>query len=269
MDLDALIDRALAEDVGSGDLAAEATVPPDAGATATITQKAPGVVFGLDLAEAVFARLDPGVRFHRLGPEAEWREPPAPVLAIRGSARALLTAERTALNLLQRLSGVATLTARHVRAIAGAGGTARVIDTRKTTPGLRALEKAAVVAGGGLNHRVGLYDGIIVKENHAAAAGGLAAAVRRAQAHVDQLAERAEAFGPESRWAGLTRPPIEVEVRDPTGDRRSPRSGRRAPPARQHVARAGPRCGRPDRRPGDHRGVGRHRARDNFGLCDH
>jgi nicotinate-nucleotide pyrophosphorylase (carboxylating) len=211
----ALIDRALAEDVGTGDLATEATVPSGATARATITQKAAGVVFGLELAEAVFARLDPGARFERLGPEAEWREPPAPVLAIEGDARALLTAERTALNLLQRLSGVATLTARHVRAIEAAGGTARVIDTRKTTPGLRALEKAAVVAGGGLNHRVGLHDGIILKENHATAAGGIAAAVRRAHAHVAQLPERGEAFGPESRWAGRTRPPIEVEVRDP------------------------------------------------------
>jgi len=213
-DLD-LLDRALAEDVGAGEQPAQATVPADARAVATITQKAPGVVFGLDVAEAVFARLNPEAVFERLLPEGEWREPPAPVLRIEGRARALLTAERTALNLLQRCSGVATLTAHHVRAVAEAGGAARVIDTRKTTPGMRDLEKAAVVAGGGLNHRVGLHDGIIVKENHAAAAGGIAAAVGRARAHVEALPERAEPFGPESRWAGATRPPVEVEVRDP------------------------------------------------------
>jgi len=211
-ELDALIDRALAEDVGEGDLATEATVATVTRAVATITQKAPGVVSGLHVAEAVFARMDPDARFERLWPEGEWREPPAPVLRIEGSARGLLTAERTALNLLQRLSGVATLTARHVRAVTGAGGKVRVIDTRKTTPGLRALEKAAVLHGGGLNHRAGLYDGIVVKENHVAAAGGLATAVRRAAEHVEG---RSASFGRGSRWVGLVRPPVEVEVRDP------------------------------------------------------
>jgi nicotinate-nucleotide pyrophosphorylase (carboxylating) len=176
-----LVDRALAEDVGPGDATAEATVPADARGIATITQKAPGVISGLAVAEAVFLRLDPDASVERLGPEGEWREPPAPVLRVEGSARALLTAERTALNLLGRLSGVATLTATVVRAIDAAGGTARLLDTRKTTPGLRALEKRAVADGGGRNHRAGLYDFLLIKENHAALAGGVGAAVRRAR----------------------------------------------------------------------------------------
>jgi nicotinate-nucleotide pyrophosphorylase (carboxylating) len=154
-------------------------VPPGARALARITQKAPGVIFGVVLAEAAFAALDPQARVRRLAPEGQWRDGGS-VLEIAGSAAALLSAERTALNLLGRLSGVATLTARHVRAIEGTG--ARVLDTRKTTPGLRALEKAAVVAGGGMNHRAGLYDAVLIKENHAAMAGGVAAAVRAARA---------------------------------------------------------------------------------------
>jgi nicotinate-nucleotide pyrophosphorylase (carboxylating) len=191
-----LIDRALAEDVGDGDVTVEATVDPAARAVATITQKAPGVISGLDVAEAVFRRLDPGATTERLGPEGEWREPPAPVLRVEGSAGALLTAERTALNFLGRLSGVATLTATVVRAIERAGGTATLLDTRKTTPGLRALEKRAVADGGGVNHRAGLYDFILIKENHAALAGGVGEAVRRARAARPDL-------------------PLAVEVRDP------------------------------------------------------
>ena len=178
---DELIDRALAEDVGDGDVTVAATVDPGARAVATITQKAPGVISGLGVAEAVFRRLDPDAAIERLGPEAEWREPPAPVLRVAGAAGALLTAERTALNFLGRLSGVATLTAQVVQAIAAAGGTAQVLDTRKTTPGLRTLEKRAVADGGGVNHRAGLYDFILVKENHAALAGGVGEAVRRAR----------------------------------------------------------------------------------------
>jgi nicotinate-nucleotide pyrophosphorylase (carboxylating) len=191
-----LIDRALAEDVGDGDVTVEATVDPDARAIATITQKAPGVISGLDVAEAVFRRLDPGAAIERLGPEGEWREPPAPVLRVEGGAGALLTAERTALNFLGRLSGVATFTATAVRAIERAGGTAALLDTRKTTPGLRALEKRAVAHGGGVNHRAGLYDFILIKENHAALAGGVGEAVRRARAARPDL-------------------PLAVEVRDP------------------------------------------------------
>ena len=190
-----LIDRALAEDVGSGDVTTEATVAADARARATIVQKAPGVIYGLEVAAAVFTRLDPEAAVER-GPEGEWREAGARVLAIEGSARALLTGERTALNFLGRLSGVATSAARVVRAVREAGGGARILDTRKTTPGLRALEKAAVAAGGGVNHRFGLWDAVLIKENHIAAAGGIGEAVRRAQ----------EVAG--SR-------PLEVEVRNP------------------------------------------------------
>ncbi|MGZ4173599.1 MAG: carboxylating nicotinate-nucleotide diphosphorylase [Solirubrobacteraceae bacterium] len=179
-----LVARALAEDVGSGDVTTSATVSPDARARALITQKAPGVVFGLDVAEQVFRSLDPGVVLERLGPEGTWREG-GPVLRAEGTARGLLTAERTALNFLQRLSGVATLSARCVRAVQGSG--ARILDTRKTTPGLRALEKAAVAAGGATNHRAGLYDAILIKENHAALAGGVGEAVRRARAFAPEL----------------------------------------------------------------------------------
>ena len=178
MDLDAIVARALAEDVGTGDVTTAATVPPGTRARARITQKQPGAVFGLAAAETTFRALDPGVRLTRQASEGRWREG-GPVLDIEGDAAAVLTAERTALNFLQRLSGVATMTARYVEAVAGTG--ARVLDTRKTTPGLRGLEKAAVAAGGGTNHRAGLYDAILIKENHAAMAGGVAAAVRAAR----------------------------------------------------------------------------------------
>jgi nicotinate-nucleotide pyrophosphorylase (carboxylating) len=176
-----LIDRALAEDVGSGDVTTEATVAAQARARATIVQKAPGVIYGLEVAAGVFTRLDPEAAVER-GPEGEWREAGARALAIEGSARALLTGERTALNFLGRLSGVATLTARVVRAVADAGGSARILDTRKTTPGLRALEKAAVAAGGGVNHRFGLWDAVLIKENHIAAAGGVTQVLKAAAA---------------------------------------------------------------------------------------
>ncbi len=175
-----LIDRALAEDVGDGDATTEATVAADARARATITQKAPGVISGLDVAEAVFLRLDPEAVVERLGPEGTWREG-GPVLRVEGSARVLLTAERTALNFLGRLSGVATKTARVVRLVGDSGGGARILDTRKTTPGMRLLEKAAVAHGGGVNHRIGLFDFILIKENHSALAGGVGEAVRRAR----------------------------------------------------------------------------------------
>jgi len=180
-----LIDRALAEDVGDGDATTEATVDAAARGVATITQKAPGVISGLDVAEAVFLRLDPEATVTRLAPEGEWRER-GPVLRVEGSARGILTAERTALNFLGRLSGVATKTARIVRSV-GEGG-AKILDTRKTTPGLRMLEKAAVAHGGGVNHRIGLFDFILIKENHSALAGGVGEAVRRARAARPELA---------------------------------------------------------------------------------
>jgi nicotinate-nucleotide pyrophosphorylase (carboxylating) len=181
---DTVVARALAEDVGDGDVTTAATVPEDARARAMITQKAPGVVFGVDIAEQTFRAVDPGVMFERLALEGEWRGG-GPVLALEGSARGMLTAERTALNFLQRLSGVATLAARCAQAVEGTGAT--ILDTRKTTPGLRALEKAAVAAGGATNHRAGLYDAILIKENHAALAGGVGEAVRQARAHAPGL----------------------------------------------------------------------------------
>ena len=189
-----LVARALAEDVGSGDVTSLATVPAAATAVATVTQKEPGVIYGLGVAREVFRQCDAGIEFEPLAPEGPWRDG-GPVLRARGDARALLAGERTALNLLGRLSGVATQTALHVRAVAGTG--VRILDTRKTTPGLRALEKAAVRAGGGHNHRVGLYDEILIKENHAAMAGGVGAAVRQARAAYRDLALEVECRNPE------------------------------------------------------------------------
>jgi nicotinate-nucleotide pyrophosphorylase (carboxylating) len=179
-----VVRRALAEDVGSGDVTSQATVPPQAQGRARIVQKQPGVAFGFEAVQETLSQV--GVEaFDRLVVEGQWREEvPAEVALASGPAGALLAAERTALNLLGHLSGIATLTARFVEAIAGTG--AGILDTRKTLPGLRGLEKAAVVAGGGRNHRFGLYDAILIKENHIALAGGLAKAVHRARsAHPD------------------------------------------------------------------------------------
>jgi nicotinate-nucleotide pyrophosphorylase (carboxylating) len=181
-----LVRAALREDVGPGDVTTTATVEAQALAQARITQKEPGVIYGLDVAEAVFSELDPGARFERLVQEGRWREQGGPVLAISGRARALLTGERTALNFLTHLSGVATMAALAARELEGTG--ARVLDTRKTIPGLRVLEKAAVAAGGASNHRVGLFDAILIKENHIAAAGGIAQALERARAAAPELA---------------------------------------------------------------------------------
>ena len=201
-----LIDRALAEDVGVGDVTTEALVPPDARARARIQQKAPGVISGLHAAESVFRRVDPALRWHGHAPEGEWREDGL-VAEVAGATASILRGERVALNFLGRLSGVATLTAQYVRAVEGTG--ARILDTRKTTPGMRALEKQAVVDGGGVNHRFGLFDGVLAKENHIAAAGGVAEATRRALAAapagvlveiecetLDQVREAVEAGAP-------------------------------------------------------------------------
>jgi len=195
MELQEIVRAALAEDVGSGDATTLATVDAAAQARATITQKAPGVVFGLDAAEQAFRELDAAVRFERLSPEGVWNEAGTQVLRIEGPARGLLTGERTALNLLQRLSGVATLTARYVEAVEGTG--VKILDTRKTTPGLRMLEKAAVRAGGGTIYRVGLFDAILIKENHIAAAGGIAAAVELARRAYPDLPLEIECRNPE------------------------------------------------------------------------
>ena len=184
---------ALDEDVGPGDVTTEATIPADATGRAVIRAKAAGVLAGVDAARATFAMVDTRVEYRGLQDGAPL-EPGSIVAEIDGPARALLVGERTALNYLQRMSGIATLTRRFVDA---AGGTrTRVLDTRKTTPGLRQLEKAAVRAGGGHNHRVGLYDMVLIKENHIAVAGGIEAAIGRARAHAPDGME------------------IEVEVRD-------------------------------------------------------
>jgi nicotinate-nucleotide pyrophosphorylase (carboxylating) len=205
--LEELVLRALAEDVGEADVTSRATVPAGTRATATITQKEPGVVFGLDAAEATFLALDPDVQLERLGTEGEWTEPPAPVLRATGDAHALLAGERTALNFVQHLSGIATLTARCVQAVHGTG--AEILDTRKTMPGLRRLEKAAVAAGGGTNHRAGLYDMVLVKENHAALAGGITAAIERVKATLPEFELEVECSTPEevdeALAAGATR----------------------------------------------------------------
>ena len=174
-----LIALALAEDVGPGDLTAEACVPSDARGSGLIFAKEPLVVSGVSAAARVFRALDPACELEALRGEGEAADPGDGVLRVRGSLRAVLTGERTALNLLQRLCGIATLT--HLYAQALAGTKTRLLDTRKTSPGMRELEKAAVRAGGGLNHRGALFDGILVKDNHAAAAGGVGEAVRRAR----------------------------------------------------------------------------------------
>jgi nicotinate-nucleotide pyrophosphorylase (carboxylating) len=185
-----LVARALLEDVGSGDVTAEAVAPEDASGRATITQKEAGVVFGLDVASEVFRQAGAG-GLESEQSEGEWRDGvPVTIARVAGPARALLAAERTALNFLCHLSGVATLTARFVARVELTG--ARVLDTRKTTPGLRALEKAAVAAGGGTNHRMGLYDAILIKENHATIAGGVGEAVRRAREALPEMAIEVE-----------------------------------------------------------------------------
>ena len=191
--LQELVARALAEDVGEGDVTSQSTVPEQARARARVVQKQPGVAFGL-LAVAETMHQCEVEHVDNLVVEGQWREEvPAEVLLASGSARSLLAAERVALNFLGHLSGIATLTARYAEQVKGTGTT--ILDTRKTTPGLRALEKAAVAAGGGLNHRMGLYDAILIKENHIALAGSLAKAVHGARTAHPEFA-------------------VEVEVRD-------------------------------------------------------
>jgi nicotinate-nucleotide pyrophosphorylase (carboxylating) len=183
-----LVALALAEDLGSGDVTSEATVPEKARARARIVQKEAGVAYGLGVVAEVMRQC--GVEdVDNLVVEGTWREDvPAEVLLASGSARSLLAAERVGLNFLGHLSGIATLTARFAEAVKGTGAT--ILDTRKTTPGLRALEKAAVAAGGGLNHRMGLYDAILIKENHIALAGSLAKAVHGARtSHPERAVE--------------------------------------------------------------------------------
>lgn len=175
-----LIDLALAEDIGPGDVTVEFFVPEETMARGFVLAKETGVLAGAELAREVFRRVDADVEVELLLQDGTGIAPGAYVMEVRGRARSLLSAERTALNFLQRLSGVASKTAQFVQAVKGTGAT--IIDTRKTTPGWRVLEKAAVVAGGGENHRMGLYDRAMVKDNHLLVEAGveaLQAAARR------------------------------------------------------------------------------------------
>ncbi len=204
---DALIDpvvrAALAEDLGrAGDVTAAACVPAEARLSVAFAVRQAGVVAGLDCARLALAALDPAIRFTQVLSDGDAATAGAVLAHAEGGARAILSAERTALNLLGRLSGVASLTAAYIKAVEGTR--ARIVDTRKTTPGLRALEKYAVRCGGGVNHRFGLDDAILIKDNHVAACGGVAEAVRRAKAaaghlmkvevEVDSLAQLDEAL---------------------------------------------------------------------------
>ena len=175
---------ALAEDIGAGDVTTEATVAQDAVGTGELLFKERGVVCGLRAAESTFRALDPEIRFEALTSDGKTvSEPPSIVARVTGSERAILTGERVALNFLGRLSGIATLTRRYVDAIDGTG--AAVLDTRKTSPGLRALEKHAVACGGGRNHRFGLDDAVLIKDNHLRAVGSVPDAVRLVRVTTD------------------------------------------------------------------------------------
>ena len=180
LDILAAIQRALAEDIGSGDITTGSVIPPDAGMHGQIITKQGGVVAGLDVANAVYAMVDPQVDFRPATREGAKVVNGQMLAALSGSARALLISERTALNFLGRMSGIATLTHQFVDAVAGTR--AVILDTRKTAPGLRMVDKLAVARGGGQNHRIGLYDMILIKDNHIDFAGSLAEAVRRARA---------------------------------------------------------------------------------------
>ena len=181
-----VVRAALAEDLGrAGDITSQACVPPDARLRAVFAARSPGVIAGLACARLAIAELDPGATFKATVEDGAQVGPGQPLASVDANARALLSAERVGLNLLGRLSGVATLTRAYVAAVEGTG--AVIVDTRKTTPGLRALEKYAVRCGGGVNHRFGLDDAILIKDNHIAACGSVGEAVRRAKAAAGHL----------------------------------------------------------------------------------
>ncbi len=177
--LDPLIELAFAEDIGIGDITTDATVPPTQKGIGTLFAKGEGIVAGLPVAERVFAKLDATLTFRSLVNDGDAVTAGMPIAEVQGSAKTILIGERTALNFLQRLSGVATLTSQFVKAVTGYD--VKIVDTRKTTPGWRALQKDAVRVGGGHNHRFGLYDGVLIKDNHIVAAGGILNAVQRAR----------------------------------------------------------------------------------------
>jgi nicotinate-nucleotide pyrophosphorylase (carboxylating) len=176
----ALVERALDEDLGPGDVTSALVVPPDAEAPGVIEARQDLVVCGIEVARAVFAAIEPRLAFETAVADGEAVAAGTVLARVRGPLRALLAGERTALNFLQRMSGVATATRRYVEAVAGTG--AEIVDTRKTVPGWRALDKYATAVGGARNHRVGLYDGILLKDNHVAFAGGVVPAVKGALA---------------------------------------------------------------------------------------
>lgn len=180
--IDRLIEQALLEDIHTGDITTLAVVPGNRPAEARLIAKEALVAAGLGTAGRVFQRLDPAVRFSAAVVDGDRVDCGTVLATVAGDAAALLQGERVALNLLQRMCGIATLTAQYVAAVTGLP--VRIVDTRKTTPGLRQLEKYAVRVGGGTNHRTGLYDGVLIKENHIAAAGGITEAVRRARAYI-------------------------------------------------------------------------------------
>jgi len=183
--LDHLIDMALEEDVGPGDITTEALVDPSMSGSGVIAARQQLVVAGLQVARRVFERVDPGLSVVLHTADGDRVEAGQTVMTVRGALCGILTAERTALNFMQRLSGIATHVSEYVAAVEGKK--ARLVDTRKTTPGWRVLEKYAVRVGGAENHRMGLYDGILIKDNHIAVCGGVAAAVRRARRHAHHL----------------------------------------------------------------------------------
>ena len=185
--LDPLIDLAFEEDIGIGDITTEATVPPTQEGIGTLLAKSGGVVAGLPIAERVFAKLDETLSFRALVTDGDAVKAGTPIAEVQGSAKTILIGERTALNFLQRLSGIATLTAQFVAAVADYD--TKIVDTRKTAAGWRAVQKYAVHIGGAQNHRFGLYDGVLIKDNHIVAAGGIGNAVRRAQQIVPHTAK--------------------------------------------------------------------------------
>ena len=176
---DTLIELAFQEDIGIGDITTEATVPPYLKGTGTLIAKSDGIIAGLPVAERTFEKLDSGLVFTPFVIDGDAVNAGTPIGDVKGDAKTILIGERTALNFLQRLSGVATLTSQFVNAVTDYD--VKIVDTRKTTPGWRAIQKYAVCVGGGHNHRFGLYDGVLIKDNHIVAAGGITQAVQRAR----------------------------------------------------------------------------------------
>jgi nicotinate-nucleotide pyrophosphorylase (carboxylating) len=213
-----LVRRALDEDIGAGDATTAAVVPPQASAQAHVLARQTLVCAGLPIAERVFHALDPEIQVTCPHNDGSFVEPGAEIVRLKGNARAVLTGERTALNFLAHLCGIATVTRRFVEQLAGTK--TRIRDTRKTTPGLRALEKYAVKTGGGANHRIGLYDAILLKENHIAAAGGIKAALDKAHTYASpkvpapRAASAYDAAGLDPEVVGPGPLPVQIEVRD-------------------------------------------------------